>query len=251
MLAPLALLPLVFVAAPSGQEAKDDAAKVLAAQVREALAPVAKEMKDVEFVRARFTQAQTLVLLEDPIETEGTLLLRTDPATLVMEIEGERPTRIRSDATTHTVHSVAERRAERWVFERNVIAASMLACLGADEEALSKAFVPASVTELKADPKTKRPRQVAIALRPKGEQVRRVIEELTITIDPKTRRVVRVAYETPDGDRTSIALSEVELDPEDWKDPAASFSPDLPKGTKLRTRRVPAPKKDARRQRAR
>lgn len=244
MIAPLLLGLAALLPQAGGDTTRDDRTESarISAEARAALAPVAEAMEDVEYLRGTFVQRQESLLLDEPIVSEGRILLRTEPATLVLELDGDAPTRIRSDRTTHTIHRPRTKRAERYVFERNIVADAMLACLGADAEALEKTFVARSVDVLPADPKTKTPERTRVVLAPRDERVARVVARLELTIDPKAKAVLSVRHENPDGERVTLELSKVELDPKEWKDPDAAFTDALPEGTDVRTRRVPAPK---------
>lgn len=243
--APTMLAALALIAAPLGvlQEAPTpDDDPVLAAAARAALAPITEEMKDVRFLRARFVQEQESLLLDEPIVTKGALLLRAKPATLVLDVEGERPVRIRSDAKSHLVHRIAAKRAERWVFEENQIATALLACLGADVDALEKAFRARAVESLPADAEAELPARTLVRLAPRDERVASVVAELELVVDPKAKVVLEIRHSNPDGELVRLRLSKVELDPKTWKAPNEAFTDELPKGTDVRTRRVPARK---------
>lgn len=229
---------------------QDDPEKnaALSKAAREALSPVTEAMEDVEHLRADFVQSQSSLLLDEPIVTEGKLLLRADPGTLVLEIEGEHPVRVRSDETSHQIHYVDQERAERYVFEENRVAAALLACVGADFDALEKSFRVTAVDRLD-ERRAKRdengepvgedlPERIRVSLRPTDEAVAEAIRDLELTVDAETKRVFSIRHTNEDGEEVVLRLQGVELDPKDWKDREDDFSKDLPKGTSVKTRRL-------------
>jgi len=236
MLTALALASIAAQASPP--QDKDETLEA----ARAALAPIAEELEDMEFLRAGFVQEQESLLLDEPIVSKGALLLRAEPATLVLEVEGDRPVRIRSDARSHLVHRVREKRAERFVFEENRVASALLACIGADLEALEESFEPRAVRALEADEEADLPARIEVELEPRDERVARVIADLVLVVDPEEKVVLEIRHANPDGERVRLRMKDVEVDPEDWDDPERAFRDELPEGTEVTTRRVPAPK---------
>ena len=220
--------------------------RALSKAAREALSPITEAMEDVEHLRADFVQFQSSLLLDEPIVSEGRLLLRANPGTLVLAIDGDHPVRVRSDATSHQIHYVEEKRAERYVFERNRVAAALLACVGADMDALEKAFRVMAVDRLAAKkaPKDEEgapegedlPRRIRISLKPTDEAVAKAIQNLELTVNAETKRVFSIRHTNEDGEEVILRLRDVELDPKDWKERDEAFSRDLPAGTKVKTR---------------
>lgn len=207
---------------------------------RDALAPVSKRMEQVRHLRARFDQEQESLLLAEPIVSSGRLFLRTDPATVVLLVEGDEPVKIRSDARSHLVYHVSRKRAERFLFERNELAGALLACLSGDMETLERAFDVRACRASNEGPSER----VHIVLAPREERLREQLRQLEVLVDPVQATVTRVGYENADGERVTLSLGDVELDPDDWSDPRATFSALLPPDVEVTERRVRRPSRD-------
>lgn len=211
--------------APAAQQALDG---------RAVLAQVARHVAGARYLRGRFEQRQESLLLDEPIVTRGRLFARREPGTVLLEVEGEHPTQVRSDATSHRVWHKDSARAERWVFERNEVATALLACLGADLEKLERVFAVTGAAREPAGSGTR----VAVRLEPTDARVAATIAGLELVVDDE--RVVELRYADAGGDRVVLALSALEVDPPDWEDPDRLFDAPLPEGVELRTQRVPA-----------
>lgn len=231
----LLLLPLVASFAQSSKATtgiEDETLK----QARALLLRVAEELEGVEQLHGEFVQEQHTLLLDEAIRSEGRLHLRAKPGCLLMELQKPRQVEIRSDAKTHQVYHPAQKKAERYLFESNELAKSLLSILTADlgkiEEGLEvRAFTGGE-------------EQSTIELRPKDPKRRKVVETLSLTVDTKGASLKSVSFSNSDGERTVLSLSKLRKvdgasSAEDRKLESAVFDRPLPEDVKVIVHRVP------------
>lgn len=236
----LAALLLAPLSAASGAGPSSDgdvaggAKEASLAEARALIERMAASLDGVELVRGDYVQTQESLLLAEPIVSKGSLYVRREPGCMLLEVAEPRSVRIRSDATTHEILHPDLGRAERWVFDSNEATKALLACFSSDVRHLEETFALRSAERAEGC--------LEIAMEPKGEEVKRLLTELRLTVRLEDARPVRVAHSNPEGEEVRIDVAKLELDPE-IEDPRALFDAPLPEGCRLMVHRVAKPKR--------
>jgi hypothetical protein len=230
-MSPSALLVALacVVPRPAQDDAAAPAADVDRPAARAALTRMADRLEDVELITAAYRQERQTFLLKKPIVSKGRLLLRREPACMLMRVEEPGRAILRSDATSHLSWPGGDRPAERFLFEEDETVATLLRCLTGDVRGLEEAFTIASyeaTDEL-----------LTIGLVPKDEALRERLPRLELGLSPEEALPAAVEYDTREHETVTIRLDDVVADPDREADDAV-FDDPLPDGVPIVTRRL-------------
>lgn len=203
---------------------------------RAVVARMSAKLKGVERLHADFVQEQHTLLMEEPLISRGRLSLRAEPGCLLLELNEPKHVLVRSDATSHQVHYPTQKKAERYLFESNDLAKTLLSVLTVDVGAMEKAFL---FTGLKV---TEEQRVLELCLR--DTKKRQLLSRLWITVDHKTSTLSGVSYVNADGEKTALRFTKLryvtaESSPEERTRERDVFDRPLPKGTRLTVHAIP------------
>jgi len=205
-------------------------------RARASVERLAEGMRGVERLHADFVQEQHTLLLEEPLVTQGRLHLRKAPGCVVLDVAEPRPSVVRSDERSHQVYHPDRKRAERYLFESNEVAKSLLAVMTADLAAIEEAF---RITGHEAGEEGR-----ALVLRPREAQHRRRVDSLRLESGPEGRVLRSVSFVNGEGERTVLRLSKLRrVGPKSSSEERARerdvFDRPLPKDVEVVVHRVP------------
>jgi hypothetical protein len=161
-------------------------------------------MAEVRSVQARFVQEKSLAMLQEPLRSEGRLYYQA-------------PDDLRWEYTVPEAQGFSVRGSKGWRWWPSgehkpldlkkdpllgPMAAELLVWVKFDLKHIQMAY---GVEVLQYDPPLLR-------LRPRAQQLRRVLDHLDIAFTPDGRSVLQVDYLEPDGDTTSLRFLDAILD---------------------------------------
>lgn len=157
---------------------------------------------------ARFTEEKTLAMLQKPLLTEGRMLFRREPPTLVRAIEEPRPMRVViTEARLSTVRGQGVEHLElEGKIEAQALVGSLLALLRGDGEALASSYALEYAHE--------GPRWT-LRLVPRSERLAALVRRLTF--EGKGEALHELVVEEASGDRTVTRVSDLR-----WRDASDS-----------------------------
>lgn len=238
----LAVLAAVLAqAGPAAHAQTATGAQVVQGRPRAELAPAAgaaarallqdlgRALEGVETLRAAFVQTRTSPLLAEPLVSRGTLHLRREPGTILLEFSEPQRTVVRSDATSYLTWYVERKQAERFEFESNELTKAMLRCFSPSISEAEQVFEIVDYQE--------RAGHFELALEPRDEALRRVVGRLVLGVRREDKTPVSLLQIAGDGEEVRLDLASVEKNPK-LGDPAAVFDAALPGDVRLATRKV-------------
>ncbi len=232
------LLPFLLSSVLPFAQAPDEALQGEALEAaRATVTQLAKHLEDVERLHGDFVQEQHTLLMDKPLISKGRMSLRGEPGCLLLELKEPKHVLLRSDSTSHQVWYPAEKKAERYLFESNDLAKTLLSILTVDVAQLEKAFVITGHEHGKEED--------ALVLRLRDESKRRVVDHLRIVIEPKQSTLNGVSFVNSDGEKTVLRLNNVRyVTPESTKEERALerdvFDTPLPEDVRLIVHSVPS-----------
>ena len=226
---------LLFVPQTTQPKAALDEQALL--EARASVTRLAHGLEGVERLHANFVQEQHTLLMDEPIISRGRMSLRAKPGCLLLELKQPKHILLRSDATSHQVYYPAAKKAERYLFESNDLAKTLLSILTVNVAELEKAFV--IVGHERGE------RKETLELRLRDVSKRRLVDHLRIMINPKTSRMSGVSFVNADGEKTVLRLTDLrQVTSESSEQERAKerdvFDRPLPKGVRLVVHSVPA-----------
>jgi hypothetical protein len=224
----LLLALALLLPAPLGQEAPD------AAAANAALEAVAEHFAEAPYHALDYVQRQHSLLTTEPLVTKGRLWVRREPPVLLFHAADRTRSAIRMDGVSHQVWLRERGRAERYLFERNELAAALHACFAGDFRALDRVFELESLAPLGEGEEA----ALRLAFVPRSKRVARAVTRLELVL--RDRELVSLAFANREGERTELDLTRVKKQPE-LEDPGAFFALELPEGVTLRERKVELP----------
>ncbi|MEX1025748.1 MAG: outer membrane lipoprotein carrier protein LolA [Planctomycetota bacterium] len=231
------VLGLVVPAAQEPEPVEIPAAELAAA--RAVFGAVGKRLADVRELHADYVQRQESLLLDEPLVSRGRFHLALDRGVLVLDLTEPVETRIRSDATTHRIHHVAERRAEVFRFRENRVTKALLACFSADLARVEEVFWIAGHQVSEVEREGQEPLRLAtVALIPKEPELAAFIASLTVVFDRDRQVPLKVQQRNREGELVQFELADVELVPRTEEPRASLFDRELPPGTRSVETRV-------------
>jgi outer membrane lipoprotein carrier protein LolA len=194
-------------------------------EARALLRALAKKQEGLATLSAGYLQTRTSALSRSPLTSRGTLHFRARPSCIVFEVAEPRPARIRLDETSYEVHRPAEKRLERFLLGSSGLSKALFQAFAADVEGIEGAFRIERFIE-----SGEKKEAAEIELRPREEAMRRQLTSLTLTVAREGPALTRISYQDGQGDRVTIDLEKVVLNP---KLAAETFDAPLPEGTKV------------------
>lgn len=197
---------------------------------------VAKALEGTEEMHGDFVQEQHTLLLDEPLISEGRLHLRSKPGCLVLDLEKPKRVLVRSDERSHQVYYPAEKKAERYLFESNELAKSLLALLSSDITKIESGF---DITGFEANETLE-----VIELRPSDVEKRKLVDKLRLSVSKTKSSLREVSFVNADGERTVLRLSKLEMikadsPPQEREREGHVFDAPLPKDVRLVVHNVP------------
>lgn len=227
---------LLALCAPQAENSVKELAGTELQGAREVMARMAVKLKGVKRLHADFVQEQHTLLMDEPLVSRGRLGLRAEPGCLLLELNEPKHVLVRSDATSHQVYYPTQNKAERYLFESNELAKTLLSVLTVDVGTIEKAFL---FSGIKITPKE---RVLELCLR--DQKKRQLLSRLWITVDHKTSTLSGVSYVNADGEKTALCFTKLRYvtprsSPEDRERERDVFDKPLPEGTRLTVHTVP------------
>ena len=229
-------LTLLWMATTLAAQESRPASAPLADEARAALHTLALGNAKAKVLRADYVQQRTTALRKKPLESKGTLFFRAEPACIVFAVAEPKPARIRLDARSYEVLRQDQNQLERFVLASSDLPNALFESLRADWEKLLLRLDFAGATLGDAG-KTLRIRFV-----PKDASVRPFLTELELAIAVDGSVIRAVGYVDGQGDRITITLANLAIDPRLETEP---FDVPIPVGTAILQHAVepPPPKK--------
>lgn len=227
-------LPTFLLCLASLAPAQDSrpASAPLAEVARSALHSLAERNGKAKVLRADYVQHRTTALRKKPLESKGTLWFRADPACIVFAVDEPKPARIRLDARAYEVLRPDQNQLERFLLASSDLPNALFESLRADWDKLLLRLTFAGATEVD-DGKALR-----IRFAPRDETVRPYLAELELEVARDGSAIRTVGYVDGQGDRVTITLTNLALDP---KVETAPFDVPVPPGTAILQHTVEAP----------
>lgn len=231
------LLLLLLLCFPQSTDTNAPLGEQALLEARATITRLAHKLEGVERLHANFVQEQHTLLMDEPLISRGRMSLRGKPGCLVLELKEPKHVILRSDATSHQVYYPADKKAERYLFESNDLAKTLLSILTVNVAELEKAFV---IVGHERDDK-----QETLELRLRDVSKRQMVDHLRILIDPKTSLLNGVSFVNADGEKTLLRLTDLryvtpESPPAERAKERDVFDRPLPDGVRLVTHSVPA-----------
>ncbi|RMG43054.1 MAG: outer membrane lipoprotein carrier protein LolA [Acidobacteria bacterium] len=219
-LAALALVPLLLV--PTIARAGRGGAEV-DPRVREVLARIDRAQQSLETLRAEVVETRELALLDDPQRLTGRLLYRK-PDKLLWEYR----------TPERRMYLLADGKLTGWAPDRNEVERvstsryerrlRRLLAIGQDGASLAKEFR----IELAERPAVEGTDELVLV--PKSRRVRKRVAEIRLCIDRRDGLPRRIRYRSGDGDRVTLDLVKIEVNPEL---PGSAFTLAIPPDAKV------------------
>jgi outer membrane lipoprotein-sorting protein len=200
-----------------------------AAAARALLQDLGQALEGVETLRASFVQTRTSPLLAEPLVSRGTLHLRREPGTIVLEFDSPQRAVVRSDATSYQTWYVERKLAERFEFESNELTKAMLRCFSPSVSDAEKVFEIVDYRESSG--------HFELTLEPRDEALRPIVGRLVLGVRREDKTPVSLLQVAQNGEEVRLDLTAVERNP-GLEDPAAVFDAKLPKDVRLATRKI-------------